>query len=116
MYRNMKIAPKIIIISFLIITVSISIVSYIGFYVAKRSIENTRIPALESIADFKVAIIEAFFNERAADIRTAQDYYNIKTNLPIMTQYAMDRTNPAYIAAKKMLDGQLKTFQNVYEY
>jgi len=61
-------------------------------------------------------MIEAFFKERASDIRTAQDYYNIKTNLPIMTQYAMDRTNPVYLAAKKMLDGQLKTFQNVYAY
>lgn len=57
-----------------------------------------------------------FFKERVADIKTAQDYYNIKTNLPIMTQYATDRTNPVYIAAKKMLDGQLRPFQNVYEY
>ena len=78
---------------------------------------RTRLAALESIADIKLDKIESFFFERRGDVRTVQDYYNIKTNLPIITQFANDRTNPAYIKAKKMLDGQLKTFQEVvYEY
>ncbi len=116
MFRNLKIRTKFTLTFTLLITVSIIIVSYIGFHIAEESLKSTYIVELESIADLKVDKIETFFYERKADIRTAQDYYNIKTNLPIITQFANDRTNPAYIAAKRNLDGQLKTFQNVYGY
>lgn len=61
MLNKLKIATKIIIIFVLIITVSISIVSFIGFYISKKSIESSRIHALKSIADLKVNMIEAFF-------------------------------------------------------
>ena len=116
MINNLKITTKIISITFLLITISITSVSYIGFHVTKKSIESSKIPALESIADFKVDMIERLFKGHVADIKTAQNYYNIKTNLPIVTQYAKDRTSPAYITAKKMLDDQLNAFQNAYGY
>jgi PAS domain S-box-containing protein len=76
-------------------------------------LKDNRIAALENIADLKVDKIEDLFKERKGDIKIAQDYYNIKTNLPIVSQLADDRTNPAYITAKEKLDGQLKTFQDV---
>ncbi len=116
MFRNLKIRTKLTLIFVLLITASIIIISYIGFHIAEESLKSTYIAELKSIADLKVDKIETFFLERKGDIKTAQDYYNIKTNLPIVTQFANDRTNPAYIEAKRMLDGQLKTFQNVYGY
>ncbi|MGR3219370.1 MAG: methyl-accepting chemotaxis protein, partial [Candidatus Anammoxibacter sp.] len=107
---------KLIILFLLVSFIPIAIVGYLSFHKAKTAIANARIAGLESIADLKVAGIESFFFERKADITVAQDYFNIKKNLPTVTQYAGDRTNPLYIAAKKMLDGQLKTFQKTYRY
>lgn len=40
-----------------------------------------------------------------------QDYFNIKTNLPIVNQFTSAQTNPARIAADKMLDDQLTVFR-----
>lgn len=112
----MKIRTKISSIFILVITSFILIISYTGYRVSRESLKDNRIAALENIADLKVDKIEDFFKERKGDIKIAQDYYNIKTNLPIVSQLADDRTNPAYITAKEKLDGQLKTFQDVNEY
>lgn len=102
---------------FLAITVSsILIVGFISFVITKNALMKTRLESLKSIADIKVNAIKSFFFERIADVRTVQGYYNIKTNLPVITRFAKDRTNPAYIAAKKMLDDQLKIFQEAYQY
>lgn len=114
MFKNLKIGVKllVIVVSFAIITVSVT--SYVGIHTAKETTKNNQITMLEHIADLKVDKIESFFNERKGDIKVAQDYFNVKTNLPIVTRFASDRTNPAYITAKKMLDGQIKTFLNAY--
>ena len=112
----MKIRTKISSIFILVITSFILIISYTGYRVSRESLKDNSIAALENIADLKVDKIEDFFKERKGDIKIAQDYYNIKTNLPIVSQLADDRTNPAYITAKEKLDGQLKTFQDVNEY
>ncbi|HDY66633.1 MAG TPA: sensor histidine kinase [Candidatus Scalindua sp.] len=116
MFRNLKIRTKLTLTFVSLIVFSILAISYVGFHIAKKSLKSTRIAELKSISNLKVNRIETFFLERKGNIKTAQGYYNIKTNLPIVTQFANDRTNPAYIAAKRMLDGQLKTFQNVYGY
>ena len=116
MFRNLKIQTKLTLIFSLLITASVLIISYIGFHIAKKTLRNVRIEELESIAHLKVEKIEKFFFERKGDIKTAQKYFNTKTNLPIVAQFANDRKNPAYLTAKKMLDEQLKSFQYVYGY
>lgn len=116
MFKNLKITTKIVLIIFLLTVVSIFAENYIGFKIANRYLKYTRITSLENIADLKVSKVETFFLERMGDIRTAQGYFNIKTHLPVISQYANDRMNPAYIKAKKALDGQLKTFQRAYGY
>ena len=112
----MKIHTKISSIFILLITSFILIISYTWYRVSKESLDSACLTKLENIADLKVEKIENFFKERKGDIKTAQDYYNIKTNLPIVSQLADDRTNPAYITAKEKLDGQLKAFKDVNEY
>ncbi len=109
MFRNLKIRTKLTLTVVLLIVVSILVISYVGFHIAKKSLRSARLAELKSIADLKVDKIETFFLERKGDIKTAQDYYNIKTNLSTITQFANGRANPAYMAAKKMLDDQLKT-------
>jgi len=116
MLRNLNIRTKSILIFLLIIIFTILIVSYTGFFVTNKSIRNIRIETLESIADLKVDAIEKFFDVKIANLETAQGYYNIKHNLPILAQFANDKTDPAYIRAKNMLDDQLGTFQKIYGY
>ncbi len=116
MFKNLNITTKVVIAIFLVVVVSTFVNTYIIVKVAERYLEVTRITSLENIADFKVDKIETFFHERRGDIAVAQGYFNIKTNLPIVTQFARDRKNPAYITAKKALDSQLKIFQRVYGY
>jgi len=106
-----------LIVTFIALTIiPISVVGAIIFYTAQDTILKRQKDELSAIADLKVIRIESFFNERKGDITTAQQYYNIKKNLPIVTRLANDRTNPEYIAAKKMLDDQLITFERIYGY
>ncbi len=95
---------------------SIAIVGLLSFINARNSLRETVLSKLETNAYFKIQTLELFFQERRNNISTAQDYFNVKTNLPIVSQYIDDRTSPEYIAAKSMLDGQLKTFQKTYSY
>ena len=69
-----------------------------------------------TIADLKKDKIETFFQERESDVRSARDFRNIRTNLPVLSAHAGDRTSPAYVRAKKSLDDQMKTFQESYGY
>jgi PAS domain S-box-containing protein len=88
----------------------------IVFSQARKILQTVRTAQLDTIADLKKDKIETFFQERGADVRTAQDFRNIKTNLPVLSAHAGDRTSPAYVQAKKSLDDQIKTFQESYGY
>jgi len=107
---------KLIVVLLTVSLGSIGIVGFLSFSNARNSLQNAKLNALESIADLKTQKIELFFQERMNNMKEAQDYFNIKTNLPIVSRLAGDRTSPEYIAVKKMLDGQLKTFQKAYDY
>ena len=107
---------KLIVVLLTVSLGSIGIVGFLSFSNARNSLQNAGLNALESIADLKTQKIELFFQERRNNIKEAQNYFNIKTNLPTVSRLAGDRTSPEYIAAKKMLDDQLKTFQKVYDY
>lgn len=90
------------------------VIAMVSLYSARGALESVRIAQLEVVADLKVSKITAFVNERMANIQGVQGYFNIKTNLPILNRLANDRRHPDYIAAKKMLDSQLKSFQQAY--
>lgn len=105
---------KKLMVMFLVVSlVPIAVVAYLSFNSQKNALRSARIAELESIAYLKADMIESFFDELKKDITVAQDYFNVKTNLPVVTRLANDRTNPEYIVAKTQLDNQLKTFQKV---
>ena len=82
------------------------------FYLQARSIlQAVRIAQLNNIADLKKDKIETFFNERRADIRSVQNFLNVKRNLPLVSLLPGDETSAAYATALRELDGQLKPFQ-----
>ena len=45
----------------------------------------------------------------------AQDFYNVRTHLPVITAFARNRTHPEYVRAVNVLDSQLRTFTGVKE-
>ncbi len=83
---------------------------------ASDELQSIRVAQLETVADLKKDKIETFFNERIVDITSAQSFYNIKHNLPILGRLSNDRSNRNYIRAAEMLYGQLKPFQEAAGY
>ncbi|MDO8302110.1 MAG: cache domain-containing protein [Sedimentisphaerales bacterium] len=88
----------------------VSALTYINF---KDSLESARISSLRDIAAFKADKIETYFAQLKGNIETAQSFYNIKTNLPVLTRLTGEPNNPDFLAAKKMLDEQLWRMQSV---
>jgi len=107
---------KLILILLMVSLASIIVVGLLSFFNARNSLQKAAMEALEANGNLKSQIIELFFQERNNDIKAAQDFFNIKTNLSVVSKYKEDRTNPEYHDAVKMLDGQLQTFQKVYKY
>ena len=106
-----------LIISFLLVSlIPILTVLFLSSYRNKNNLIKARIDGLKSITALKAGKIELFFDEQKGDIAVAQNYFNIKINLPILSKYRNERSNTAYIKAKAMLDRQLTTFQDVYRY
>lgn len=85
-------------------------IGLLNFSNAKDELLLEKREKLQIIADLKVDKIEVFFDEIKNNMQVAQDYFNIKTNLPIVTKYSQDRLNPEYVQAKAMLDGQLRAW------
>ncbi|HBA59539.1 MAG TPA: hypothetical protein DCZ92_01690 [Elusimicrobia bacterium] len=79
----------------------------------RGSLENLRLVQLRDISVYKADRLASFFSGLKADIRIAQDFYNIKTNLPVLDSLAANPSAPEFQAAKKMLDGQLQPMQAV---
>jgi len=91
-------------------------IGMVSYNKSRNALKQDRISELKTIADLKVSKIESFFNERKNDIRAAQGDLNIKANFSVIAQFFHDRRSPEYIEAKKMLDGELMTFQEVSGY
>lgn len=109
----MPIRRKLIILFLSIAIIPILFIGLLNFSNTKNELLTARTERLEVIADLKVDKIKTFFDDLKGDMQAVQDYFNIKTNLPIVTEYSRDRANPEYIKAKAMLDGQLRTWVNV---
>jgi hypothetical protein len=112
----MNIKAKVFIYFFLASLIPLLVIGLISYEKAKDALERRETAALEEIANVSVKRIQQYFGERKADIRTAQNSFNIKTNLPISDRLLKNPKSPEYIWARDMLDGQLKTFQEVNGY
>jgi len=105
---------------FLVVAViPIIVLGIVSFINAENIIESagqnkiTSLSGLETVADLKVNEIETFFNNLAGDMAVAQSYFNVRRNLPIVTQHINNQQNLDYIQAKKELDSQLRPFLDV---
>jgi signal transduction histidine kinase len=86
------------------------------YYIAKDSFEKEIIKKLEGIADLKAAKIETYFNERRDNAITMQGSLAIRESLPVLSKFANDRTNQAYMKARAGVDERFSAFKDVYGY
>lgn len=91
-------------------------VGYVSFVWAKNDLTKAQMSKLKVIADLKVDKIVSYFRHLDAEMRMAQDFWNIKKNLPIISAYTNDKSNPEYIGAKQALDSQFRIFQELNRY
>lgn len=109
----MTIKTKIILSLMIAAILPLFIVSSFSYLNARNELQRISLSNLEVVANMQVDKIEEFFKHLKLDIVIAQDYYNIQSNLPVVSELAKDRNNPLYKKAKEMLDSQLKSFQRV---
>lgn len=112
----MPLKRKLIILFIAFTLVPLVVFGAVVYFQGKNILKTIRIAQLNTIADLKKDKIETFFGEREADIKSAQHYYNVRRNLPVLSRYQNERANPEYLKAKKMLDDQIKTFQEASGY
>lgn len=109
----MSLRSKLTITFLVIVLIPLALVTVLTFANYKNSLERIRLSALGDVASFKAARIETCFTGLKADMELAQAFYNIRNNLPILSQLAGNPFDPQFIAAKKMLDEQLQHAQKV---
>jgi len=98
------------------IAVPLAVIGTVGFFIAKRSLEQARLESLSSIADLKVKEIEDFFNKRRDDILVLRNDPSLKRFLPAFVRLQGNPSSAEFIKAKAELDKRLITFQEVYGY
>ncbi len=112
----MPLKSKLILLFFAFTLLPLVLFGAVVFSQARNILQTVRMAQLDTIADLKKDKIETFFREREGDLRSAQDFRNVRMNLPVLVKHAGDRTAPAYVKAKKELDDQIRTFQRSYDY
>ncbi len=112
----MSIRSKFFCSLFLASLIPLLVIGIVSYQKSKTALTRAKIEALEEVARTSVSRIEHFFDERRGDIRTAQDYYNVKSNLPLLIALTNNRRGSDYLQVKHILDDQLKTFQKVSVY
>ncbi len=109
----MSIRRKLTIMFLAIALLPLFFVSDLTYTNYKKSLEARRLSQLQDLTVFRADRIETYFSGIKSHIEIAQGFYNIKKNLPILIRFASDQNNPEFVAAKKMLDGQLQQMQSV---
>lgn len=92
------------------------LVAAMSFFYARIHLESQALSHMASTATITAEGIENMAREWIADIQAAQEYYNIKTNLPKCVEWSGVPTDPRYIAARTTLDAQLRALQTIKGY
>jgi PAS domain S-box-containing protein len=111
----MSIRVKLALMFLVIALIPALFVSALTFTHYKNSLEANRLSQLQYLAIFKADEIEAYLAGLKSDMETVQGFYNIKKNLPVLSRLSSRPSDPRFLAAKKMLDGQLRRTQDVLE-
>src|SRR5512143_2853792 len=107
----MSLKKKLIILLIAFTLIPLATFGVVMFSQARTVLQAVRLAQLNNIADLKTDKIETFFSERTADIRSTQNYLNIKRNLPLLYARSGEETRAFSANALRELDSQLKPFE-----
>lgn len=107
----MSIRLKLTIMFLAIALIPATFIAALSFGNYRKSLEASRLRELQDKVIFKADKIETYFKGLKANIETAQGFYNIKKNLPILTRISSEPDSPEFLISKKMLDEQLQSMQ-----
>ena len=107
----MSIKLKLTILFLTFALIPMFIIGVLAFKNYENSLKAGHISALRNIAFFKADKIETYVASLKANIEVAQEFYNIKRNLPVLNRFADKRDAPEFRAAWKILDSQLSVMQ-----
>lgn len=106
----MRINTKLFLVFITFALIPIGIIGMVSFYNARDALIDNMLSEMEVIAELKVTKIESIFDSLTKDVRIAQQYYNIRKNLPIVAAGLDQPDSPEYQKAVVMLDDQLSAW------
>lgn len=109
----MSIKLKLTIMFLAIGLIPLFFVSMITFNNYRNSLESMRLSQLDDVVAIKAKSVESFFSGLKANIEMAQDFYNIKKNLPVLIKSADNPAGREFMTARGTLDRQLKRMQEI---
>lgn len=112
----MSIRTKLVLILVAFTSIPVFFFGLMVFSNARSSLMTVRIAQLNNIADLKKDKLETFFHERESDIKSAQNFYIIKLNLPLLNRRLHDRADLSHNKSHEVLDRQISEFQKSYGY
>jgi len=77
---------------------------------AEEQIRTTTLEHLQELTELKSREIDQFFERVRLNLISAQDFVVFRSNIPILIHLENRKSDPRFIAAKKMLDMQLIKF------
>lgn len=107
---SIKIIPKITLFVLIPSFITIIAIAVVSINLSENYLEKEQFEHLNTVGDFKIQSINFIFSSIRSDIIASQEYYNIKTNLPILDTLQNEKDSIDYIDSKEMLDKQLKGF------
>ncbi|MDZ4163558.1 MAG: ATP-binding protein [Smithellaceae bacterium] len=106
--RQVPLGVKLFVLFVLLAFIPLLFITLLNFTNARNNLLEVRLEAMESIARLKGEAVEHYFRDIHREMRIARNFYNIKLNLPVLLRHLDNRMDPAYLAAKKILDSQFK--------
>ena len=107
---------KLVLSHFILVGASILVVGFVSLRSASTALRQTQLEQLRALARLRVEKLDLIVNEVEAEMRLARDYHNVHQNLPIVTRLIDRRDAPAYVAARRTLDTQLRTYRKGQRY
>lgn len=112
----MKIRFKLFLLFLIVTAIPIFFISVIFYYNAEEYLEDSILKNLNFVADAKTHRIEMTFDDLKTGLENAQNYSNVKKDLPVIAKFFDDKSGRDYIKTKEQLDGQLTVLQKAKEF
>jgi len=111
LFARISLRNKLVIVFLSISLIPMLLVGMFTYFSIKNTTQSQKIDQLETIAGLKADKVGVFYDKLHTFVEVSQDYYNVKTHLPVVSKNIENRDSLVYTNAKEVLDSQLQTFR-----